>query len=306
MTTSQTLTTIEHEIGPRGSVTVRGFDGSIDLRAGDGPNVRLRGTGRSRPRRRLPDRQRPGRAADRGYRHRRDRAPLVPARSDPGPRAGGAPLGDGPDRDRQRLDPRERATGRPGLSDGLGRRAPDRRRRSRRHRRGLGRRRRPGRRAARPRGPGRVGRSRGRGARVRARPAQDDERRPASRGLARRGRRPLHRDRLGGHVDRGDRPDRGRGPDRLRRPPDQAAPSLGWRARPADHPGRRWGTAGRVPVDLRRTHRRRSRRGRGRRRATGGAVTDRAPDEPARGTGDREPRPGTDRAHPRLAGWSLR
>ena len=46
MTTSQTITAIEHDIGPRGSVTVRGFDGSVDLRAGDGPTVRLRGTGR--------------------------------------------------------------------------------------------------------------------------------------------------------------------------------------------------------------------------------------------------------------------
>ncbi len=46
MTASQTLSSIEHEIGPRGSVSVRGFDGSIDLRAGDGPTVRLRGTGR--------------------------------------------------------------------------------------------------------------------------------------------------------------------------------------------------------------------------------------------------------------------
>jgi hypothetical protein len=46
MTTSPTTTTVEHEVGPQGSVSVRGIDGSIDVRAGDGPTVRLRGTGR--------------------------------------------------------------------------------------------------------------------------------------------------------------------------------------------------------------------------------------------------------------------
>ncbi len=46
MTTTRTLAVIEHEIGPRGSVSVHGIDGSIEIRAVDGPTVRLRGTGR--------------------------------------------------------------------------------------------------------------------------------------------------------------------------------------------------------------------------------------------------------------------
>ncbi len=48
MTLSQTTPSVEHEIGPHGSVSVRGIDGSIDLRVGDVSTVRLRGTG-SRP-----------------------------------------------------------------------------------------------------------------------------------------------------------------------------------------------------------------------------------------------------------------
>lgn len=47
MTTIETTAfSVEHQVGPNGSVSIHGIDGAIELRASDGPTVRLRGTGR--------------------------------------------------------------------------------------------------------------------------------------------------------------------------------------------------------------------------------------------------------------------
>ena len=239
------LAAIEHEIGPHGSVSVRGHS-KVDRTSGRRrPDVRSGAPGKRDPRRRLPDRPGPRRAPGRGGRDRRHRSPLVPDGSDPGPRAGGPARSDPPDRDRERLDPWGRLQG------------------DQRYRTVSGDLRLTG-------VAGRVVIDGVSGdVAVRANARLDLEARVVSadleatapefgvvrvkttsgdlrlRGRLRRGCRPLDRDDLRGYLDRLARADRRRGPDRLRGPARRACP-IARMEDPADAPsgsareGRGW------------------------------------------------------------------